>query len=162
MASLFFASSSSRNCETFPTTLRWLITAPLGSPVVPLVKSNTASAWPPFSGMLSNRKSKRAGKIVDRIHHGIIWRFICGSRSSSFKTRSGHGKSLTRSMNGVAEIATRSSARLQQDSLAARPIVKFRSTGTLFASITAKLATIDPLLAGKTSAIRSSGNSFRK
>ena len=65
-------------------------------------------------------------------------------------------------MNGVAEIATRRLARLQQDSFAARPIVKFRSTGTLFASITAKLATIDPLLAGKTIAIRSSGNSFRK
>ena len=65
-------------------------------------------------------------------------------------------------MNGFAEIATRRFARLQQDSLAARPIVKFRSTGTLFASITAKLATIDPLLAGKTIAIRSSGNSFRK
>jgi hypothetical protein len=65
-------------------------------------------------------------------------------------------------MNGVAEIATRRSARLQQDSLAARPIVKFRSAGTLFASITAKLATIDPLLAGKTIAIRPSGNSFRK
>ena len=51
---------------------------------------------------------------------------------------------------------------MQPDSLAARPMVKFRFTGTFFASITAKLATIDPLLAGRTIAIRSSGNSFRK
>jgi len=40
-------------------------------------------------------------------------------------------------MNGVAEIATRRLARLQQDSLAARPIVKFRSPELCFASITA-------------------------
>src|SRR5207248_11346068 len=85
----------------------------------------------------------------------MIWRFIRGSSSSSFKTRSGHGKSLSRSMNGVAEIATRKLARLQQDSFAARPMVKLRSTGTLFASVTARLATIDPLLAGKTMAMRS-------
>ena len=39
-------------------------------------------------------------------------------------------------MNGVAEIATRKLARLQQDSFAARPIVKLRSTGTLFSSVT--------------------------
>src|SRR5262249_52117389 len=99
--------------------------------------------------MFSNRKSKRAGEIIDIIHHRAIWRFIRGSSSSSFKTRSGHGKSFKRPMNGVAEIVTRRLARLQQDSLAARPIVKFKSTGTLFASITAKLATTEPLLAGK-------------
>src|SRR4029078_7042657 len=96
------------------------MTAPLVSPVVPLVKSNTASACPPFLGMFSNRKSKRAGEISDRIHHRIIWPFIRGSSSYSFKRRSGHGKSLTRSRNGVAEIATRRLARVQQDSLAAR------------------------------------------
>src|SRR5438046_7144392 len=135
IASLFFASSSSRNCETFPRTLQWLIIAPLGSPVVPLVKSNTASACPPFFGMFSKRKSKRAGKIIDMIHHKIIWRFNCGISSSSFKTRSGHGKSFTRLMNGVAEIATRRLARLQQDSLAARHLVVFRSKGTLFGYI---------------------------
>ena len=65
-------------------------------------------------------------------------------------------------MNGVAEIATRRLARLQQDSFAARPIVKLRSTGTLFASVTARFATVDPLLAGKTMAIRSSENCFRR
>ena len=65
-------------------------------------------------------------------------------------------------MNGVAVIATRRFERLMQDSLAARPIVKLRSTGTFPASVTAKFATIDPLLAGKTMAIRSSGNSLRK
>ena len=65
-------------------------------------------------------------------------------------------------MNGVAEIATRKLARLQQDSFAARPMVKLRSTGTLFAMVTARFASIDPLLAGKTIAIRSSANSFRR
>ena len=65
-------------------------------------------------------------------------------------------------MNWVAEIATRRLARLQQDSFAARPIVKLRSIGTLPASVTARLASIDPLLAGRTMAIRSSGNSFRR
>jgi len=92
----------------------------------------------------------------------MIWRFSRGISSSNFKTRSGHGKSLSRSMNGVAEIATRKLARLQQDSFAARPMVKLRSTGTLFASVTARFASMDPLLAGKTIAIRSSGNSFRR
>ena len=92
----------------------------------------------------------------------MIWRFIRGSSSSSFKMCSGHGKSFSRSMNGVAEIATRRLARLQQDSFAARPIVKLRSTGTLFASVTARFASIDPLLAGKTMAIRSSENCFRR
>src|SRR6266576_5613871 len=96
----------------------------------------------------------------DIIHQKTIWRFIRGSSSSSFKIVSGHGKSLIRSMNGVAEIATLKFARLQQDSFAARPMLKLRSTGTLFASVTARLATIDPLLAGKTIAIRSSENSF--
>ena len=65
-------------------------------------------------------------------------------------------------MNWVAEIATCRSARLQHDSFAARPTVKLRSTGTLFASVTARFASIDPLLAGKTMAIRSSENSFRR
>ena len=65
-------------------------------------------------------------------------------------------------MNCVAEIATRKLARLQHDSFAARPIVKLRSTGTLSASVTARFATIDALLAGKTMAIRSSENSFRR
>jgi hypothetical protein len=65
-------------------------------------------------------------------------------------------------MNCVAEIATRKLARLQQDSFDARPTVKLRSTGTLSASVTARLATIDALLAGKTMAIRLSENSFRR
>ena len=65
-------------------------------------------------------------------------------------------------MNGVAEIATRKFARLQHDSFAARPIVKLRSTGTLSARVTARFPSIDPLLAGKTIAIRLSANSFRR
>ncbi len=65
-------------------------------------------------------------------------------------------------MNGVAEIATPRFARRQQDSFAPRPMVKLRSTGVLFARITARFAIIEPLLAGKTIAIRSSGNSLRK
>src|SRR5437773_1211413 len=76
--------------------------------------------------------------------------------------RSERVKKRQRAENGVAEIATRKFARLQQDSFAARPIVKLRSTGTLFARVTARFATIDALLAGKTIAIRSSENSFRR
>ena len=65
-------------------------------------------------------------------------------------------------MKGVAEMATRRLARLQQDSFAARPTVKLRSTGTFPASVTARFATIDPLLAGKTIAMRSSANCLRR
>src|SRR5437667_294458 len=92
----------------------------------------------------------------------LIWRFIRGISSSNFKTRSGHGKSLIRSMNCVAEIATRRLARPQHDSFAARPMVKLRSTGTFPASVTARFAIIDPLFAGKTMAIRSSANCLRR
>src|SRR5207248_7989834 len=80
--------------------------------------------------------------------HGIRDRTVTGVQTCALPI-------LSRSMNGVAEIATRKLARLQQDSFAARPMVKLRSTGTLFASVTARLATIDPLLAGKTMAMRS-------
>src|SRR5438046_2763877 len=105
MASVSRASSSCRNCETFPTTLRWLITTPFGSPVVPLVKSKTASLWPPSFGICNRRNSKRAGTRIETIHQKTMRRFNCGISSSNFKTRSGHGKSLSRSMNCVAEIA---------------------------------------------------------
>jgi hypothetical protein len=57
-------------------------------------------------------------------------------------------------MNGVAEMATPRFARLQADSFALRPAVKFRSTATFPASVTARFATVDPLPAGKTIAIR--------
>ena len=126
------------------------------------MKSNVASACPPFFGICNSRKSKRVGSKIDITHQKMIWRFNCGISSSSFRTRSGHGKSFTRSMNCVAEMATRRLARLQHDSLAARPMVKLRSTGILPASVTARFATTDPLLAGKTIAIRSSENSVRR
>src|SRR6059036_2966130 len=90
---------------------------------------------------------------VRRAVAGTATHFRRGMSSSSFKIFSGHGKSLIRSTNDVAEISTRRLARLQQDSFAARPMVKFRSTGTLFANVTAKLASIDPLLAGRTIAM---------
>ena len=77
----FFASSRSRNCETFPMILRWLSTAPFRSPVLPLVKSNTASACPPCLGISSKRKSKPAGMRIDRIHHRTIRPFNSGRSS---------------------------------------------------------------------------------
>ena len=69
---------------------------------------------------------------------------------------SGQGKSFSRLMNAPALIATFTSAWRQHDSIAARPAVKFRPTGTLSARATARLATTAPLLAGKTIATRRS------
>ena len=100
---------------------------------------------------------------IDIIHHKRIWRFIRGSSSSRFKTPFRPRKILQAFHERRSPKLRPAGWRaLQQDSFAARPIVKLRSTGTLSASVTARLATIDPLLAGKTIAMRSSENSFRR
>src|SRR5439155_184434 len=93
-------------------------------------------------GICKSRKSKRAGTRIDIIHQKMISPFMRGISSSSFNMRSGHGKSFNRSMNCVAEMATCRLARLEQDSLAARPTVKLRSTGTLSARVTARFGSI--------------------
>src|SRR5438105_489271 len=89
-----------------------------------------ASSWPPRFGTCNKRRSKRVGTKIDIIHQRRIGDFSRGINSSNFRTRCGQGKSFTRSMNGVAEMATPRFARLQADSFALRPAVKFRSTAT--------------------------------
>ena len=122
-----------------------------------------ASRCAPFFGIRSKRNRSDDGVMRHTIHHRMMRLFSVGISSSSLSVRSGQGKSVSRCMNGVAVRATRKFACLQQASTAARPLVKLSPTGTLSAKALARLASMAPLLAGNTIAIRGSlGNSFRR
>ena len=74
-----------------------------------------------MTALLRNLAKARATTALDKILTSStrtrICFFIGGIISSSFKTCSGQGKSLIRSMNGVAEMAMRILARSMQDSI---------------------------------------------
>ena len=53
-----------------------------------------------FLRNLQHAQKQPAGQKIDIIHQKKICRFNRGMSSSSFTTRSGHGKSFNRSMNG--------------------------------------------------------------
>src|SRR5207245_10118813 len=107
-----------------------------------------ASSWPPRFGICNKRRSKRVGAKIDIIHQRRIGDFNRGINPSNFRTRCGHGKSFTRYMKGVAEMATPSCPRLKADSFALRPAVQFVSPATLPASVTARFATLEPFAPG--------------
>ncbi len=70
------------NWQTLASTLRWVSTTPLGSPLLPLVKSSTASELPPFFGTPSIVASTEAGSSLERTNQRAMALFFWGRRRS--------------------------------------------------------------------------------
>ena len=145
------------NWETFARRFRWLSTTPFGSPELPLVKSSTASSWPPPDGRRSSARSTRHGSRKTSIRQSAILFFNGGKISSSRSTSSGQGKSGSRFITGPAVMACRMPAMRMAASSEARPEVKFRFTATFPARVTAAFAITAALPGGSTMAMRFSG-----
>src|SRR5438105_14765894 len=121
---------------------------PFGSPEVPLVKSKTASWCPPLLGKSSQRDKSLYGVRMLANHQNRIFVFNLDSNSSSKTMFRGHGKFGKRSRNCVAVTAVSISASRIAPEIASDDTVKFRPTGTLFASAVARFATTAPFPAG--------------
>ena len=156
------ASSMTVNCATLPTILWCERMTPFGSPEVPLVKSKTASSCPPLLGKSSQRDKRVCGMRMLAIHQNRIFIFNLGSSSSSKTMFCGHGRFGKRSRNCVAVTAVSISASRIAQVIASDEAVKFRPTGTLFASAVARFATTAPFPAGNTMASRFAEKCLRR
>ena len=126
------------------------------------MNSKTASSCPPLLGKLSHRDKSLCGVRTPAIHQNRIFVFNLGSSSSSKTMFRGHGKFGKRSRNCVAVTAVSISASRIAQVIASDEAVKFKPTGTLFASAVARFAMTAPLPAGKTMASRFSGECLRR
>jgi hypothetical protein len=92
-----FRSNRAANCVTFEIRFRCVSTTPFGSPELPLVNSNAASASPPDDGSFSSEHNAGTGSNRSSSSHFRIPIFIRGSnRSTKIMSRvDGHGKVCT-------------------------------------------------------------------
>ena len=118
----------------------------MGFPELPLVKSRTASWSPPSFVMPSIEASILGGKAVKASNHKIIFFFKVGRIFSMNRILSslGQGNPGYFSTNAPAVIILSRSACSMEELTASDPAVKFRLTGTLPESKTARFATRPP------------------
>ena len=161
ITSLAPRSSMSPNWRVFASRLRWVSATPLGSPLLPLVKSRNASSRSPWRGMPAMRPSSPAGSTFERRNHFTAPRLMSSLSPSSSMTYAGHGNSFSLSRTAPAVIAVPMPALRMDDSSAAVPAVKLRFTGIFPAKSTARFASIAGAPEGRTMPTRFSGTFLR-